>query len=316
MNGKLLLYSFFILIVSYSLVVAQNDKRREWGRMAPDQLMKHWETANPREHGSIQDTLWENIPAALPVLRQTILTGTLNQKLFACALMARMRDRNSSDILLKALEDADGKLKTRIILSLREIGDSTAANRIRRELLSTKNNSILKASLSAIGKLGTARDMPILKKYLPHPDESVRVNAAAALALLGSYQGQEILLTASRSTNPLVAKEATYSLGLVDTTKSKSRLREILNDPNGAWKSYAQIALLNQRLTRTKPEDKINVLKASLSDKNERLAEWALERMADLEDPQIIEIFEKTAQTKNKLGRKASRLLKIVEARS
>jgi HEAT repeat protein len=70
-----------------------------------------------------------------------------------------------------------------------------------------------------------------LQAYLEDPDESVRVNAAAALAMLGSDAGEAVLLAATESGDPQARREATYALGYLDSLASVQRLWAIASDP-------------------------------------------------------------------------------------
>ena len=294
-----------------SLTSAQQQTLDRLANMPPGQLVDLWDSATRNERAAIQQALFDDIPAAVPVLREQLLAGTEKQKLFACSMVATMRDVNSAGTLIKALDDPNIKVRARAITSLRRIRAVTAAPRIRQELQKTKSKTILKASLAALGKLGSSQDIPVLRGYLAHTDESVRVNAAAAMALLGNYEGQDMLIDATHSASALVRKEATYSLGFVNTARSKGKLQEILRDPSGQWKSYARIALAQQDLTGKTPSTHAAVLQELTRDANLRVAEGALERAADLDGPEGMAVLQEAAQPTSKVRDTASRLLKI-----
>ena len=263
----------------------------------------------------IQNKLIDDIPTAIPILQNKILTGTLKQKLFACTMIAEIRDTNSVPILLKAIDDPDDKVKTRAISSLGILKANQAADKIRQEMSVTKNKGVLKASLAALGTLGRPQDIAVLKTYLSNSDESVRVNAAAAMALLGNYDGQNILIAGTQSSSPGVKKEATYSLGFLNTPEAKTRLEEIINDPNSQWKSYARIALIQQELLNKPIDQQLIILEVTTNDENQRVAEWAVEKIADMDVPQGNTILQKVGKNKTEAGMRASRLLKIKGAK-
>jgi hypothetical protein len=282
---------------------------------SPAQLIEFWDDASHAERVIIQNKLIDDIPTAIPILQNKILTGTQKQKLFACTMIAEIRDTNSVPILLKAIDDPDDKVKTRAISSLGILKANQAADKIRQEMSVTKNKGVLKASLAALGTLGRPQDIAVLKTYLSDSDESVRVNAAAAMALLGNYDGQNILIAGTQSSSPGVKKEATYSLGFLNTPEAKTRLEEIINDPNSQWKSYAEIALVQQQLLNKPLAQQLLNLETAANDKNQRVAEWAVEKIADMDVPQGNTILQKVGKNKTEAGMRTSRLLKIKGAK-
>jgi hypothetical protein len=278
---------------------------------SPAQLIELWDDASHAERVTIQDRLIDNIPAAIPVLRNKTLVGTQGQKLLACAMIAELRDTDSVPILLKAIDDKDDKVKIRAISSLRILKANQATDRICQEMSITKSKGVLKASLAALGTVGSPQDVAVLRIYLKDPDESVRVDAAAAMALLGNYDGQNILIAGTQSSSPGVKKEATYSLGFLDTDQARNTLRGIMSDPNGQWKSYAGIALIQQELLNKSLAQQLIVLEAASSDENQRVAEWSVEKIADMDIPQGTMSLQRIVQNGNAAGTRASRLLRI-----
>jgi HEAT repeat protein len=282
---------------------------------SPSELIELWENASHTDKEIIVERLFENIPETIPVVRNKILNGTTNQRLFACAMIAEIGDTNSVPTLIQAIDDSEIKIKVRAISSLGKMRATKALLKIRQEMKDTQNKTILKAAIAAMGSLGKSQDIPSLRIHLTNPDESVQVNAAAALALLGSNEGLEILLEGSLSPNQAVRKEATYSLGFINTPDSRNRLQEILDDPNGTWKSYAKIALSQQELKNSPVSQQLETLEKLTNDENQRVAEWALDKLADLDIPESKAIFRKVATSNTNVGRRAERLFKIKEAK-
>jgi len=305
----------FILFTSFVArgVLRQTADPNLMGAKSLAEVIERWDKASPSERVSIEDALFEDISGAIPVLRDKVVTGTRKQKMFACAMLVQMRDTGSVETLVKAMDDPDDMVKTRAIVSLTRLKAKQAVTKIRQQVAKAKNRTTLKAALAGLGMLGNAQDIPALRAHLSDPAESVRINAAVALALLGNHEGQEILLAGTQSTKPIVRKEATYSLGFVNTVESRNRLQEILDDPGGKWKTYAQIALAQQDLANKPPGQKISALKTLASDKNRQVAEWAVERIGELDTPQGRAALKDVGQLKGKAGRKAKRLLKIEE---
>lgn len=306
---------FQATIVSVFAAPKQPQDPNRLTNKSPVQLLELWDDASRAEQRAIQEKLIDDISVFIPILRNKVLVGTQKQKLFACAIIAEVRDVNSVPILLQAIDDPDDKVKTRAISSLRRLKANQAATKIRQQIPKAKSKGILKASLAALGTLGTSQDISAIRNFLSDSDESVQVNAAAAMALLGNYQGQDILLAATQSSSSGVKKEATYSLGFFDTTEAKDRLQEILSDPNGQWKSYAKIALVQQELLNKAIAQQLIILEATANDSNQRVAEWAVEKISDIDVPQGNAILRKVEQNNTKVGRRAKRILKIKEAR-
>ena len=316
-HNKLRYTAFFILfpcLVAQG-IAGQTADPNLLGEKSPAEFIERWDKATPGERVLIEDALFADISGAIPVLRDKVVRGTKKQKMFACAMLVQMRDTGSVETLVAAMDDPDDMVKTRAIVSLTRLKAKQAVIKIRQQVAKAKNRAVLKAALAGLGMLGNAQDIPALRAHLSDPDESVRINAAVALALLGNYEGQEILLAGTRSTRPIARKEATYSLGFVNTVESRNKLQEILDDPDGKWKTYAQIALAQQDLTNKPLGQKVSALKILASGKNEQVAEWAVERIAELDIPESRAVLKNVGQLKGRAGRKAKRLLKIEEGR-
>lgn len=279
--------------------------------MSMPHLIDSLDTASVQTRRDIEDILLDNIPAVTGVLRDKLTTGSTKEKLFACSFIGMVQDANSLDDLLTAIDDTDPKVQTRAILTIGNIRGKSTVGRIRQKLTLADNTTIIKASLVSIGRIGGTSDVSLLQRFLAHDDESVRCDAAGAMALLGNYQGQDILLECTYSDNPAVQKEATYCLGFINTPASREKLEQILDDPAGKWKSYARIAIAQQEIDNVNEMDKVGLLKALTEDStNKRLSAWAVDRLAELNDRQSREILQKIAESENHLSRKARLTLK------
>ncbi len=279
--------------------------------MAPEALIQAWLPAGRSDRALIEDALVERRPTSLPALRQAARAGGVAEKLFASAMLAQMRDLDSAATLLTATADSDPRVRTRAVTALRIIGVRDAVPRLR-QLARAESGAVLKVSLAALGELGTSRDAPLIRPFLSHPDEDVRVMAAGALAMLGDGRGQETLLAATRGSDPLAQKNATYALGYLGTPEAAARLHEILGDPAGQWKSYAVIALALQALrAQTLPQQVVTL--DALARGPDRLAgTWALDRLVDLDDPAATQALATLAGQGNERGRQAARRFRAV----
>ena len=309
---------WLLLVLSVSPMVAygQHLSPEQLKAMPPKALIQAWESATRTDRSLIQEALLENRSSSLLALHEAVLTGTFEQKRLALDLLAEMRDKRSIEtLLLAATSDSDDLVRTRTIIVLRDIGDRSVAPRLRNLLRASQSGFVLSACLAALGKLGSSQDIPLIKPWLTSPEEGVRVQTAAALALLGSSEGQDILLASTRSNDPLMQQWATEALGYLNTAEARARLEEILNDPIGQWKSYARIALAQQELNTKDMQAKIESLNLLTQDTNNRVARWAVEQLADLGTPEATQLLRDIAPKGGKVGQRATWLLKAKEGR-
>jgi len=304
-----------VLVLFFSIPIqaipSQPQNSAQLDNKTPLELIEIVEDVTRPQRQVLQRLLFEDIHVSIPVLRSTILAGTRGQKLFCCAMITEIRDADSVSVLIEAMDDPDDKVKVRAISSLRILKAKQALGKIRKGISKTKNKGIIKASLAGLAALGNPSDITILEKFLSHADESVRIVAAGGLALLGDYQAQDILLAASDSSSPIAKKEATYLLGFVNTAKAKGRLVDIINDPDGQWKSYAKMALAQHELRNKSIAQQLGILETLANDKNPRVGQWAVEKLADMSSPQANAILRKVEKYDNRPGRKAKRILSI-----
>ena len=279
------------------------------------QLVDALDTADVHEVRVIEDRLLDDIPAAMNVLRDRILTGSDKQKMFACSFAGLVRDRSSITNLVQAVDDANPKVSTRAILTLADFDNGQNLTAVKKRLERTNHRAVLKSGLVYLGKTGSAKDIAVLKPYLSISDESVRVDAAGAMALLGSADGLQILLDGVDSDSPAVQKEATYLLGFLNIPATTERLERILADPAGRWKSYARIALVLQTLNGKSDDDKVQLLKDVVTDEeNTRVSKWAVEQLSNLNTSKSRQVLQDIADSKGRLALQAERILKVRRA--
>jgi HEAT repeat protein len=156
--------------------------------------------------------------------------------------------------------------------------------------------------------------MPLIHPWLSHTDESVRVNAAAALAMLGSTEGQEVLLESTRSKWTLARVEAIVALGYLTTPQARLRLLEIVNDPDDPWKSRARVALAQQELTARPAHEKVKYLGILARDSNRQVVRWAVEQLSQLDSSESIEMLRDLSTKGGRTGIMAEKILKLKEA--
>lgn len=282
---------------------------------SPRALVQAWKTAPREERNAIAAALVARGAQVLPALWDAIRFGDRQEKLFACSMIAEMRDRDGVDALLGATTDPDVKVRRRAATALRILADPRSAPRLRELTRSETDLGVLKTTLAALGRLGQRRDLHLIEPFLAHGDHGVRVLAAGALAMLDDEQGLDLVLQATHAADPSVQKSATYALGLFAAAAAGQRLEAILGDPQGAWKSYALIALAERRLATQSTAEQIATLDALARGRSRNLAEWAVDRLTDIGNADAAAVLRKVLARQTPVGPMAERRLRVLEAR-
>lgn len=236
------------LIFGWSTMVGCTADLPSLDAYPPQALMVHWDTASPVDRDAIRKALDRPRGLVEPWLLEALRTGSTNQRLLACVLLERAGGPDAEAALIDALDDSDPRVQAQAMLSLAAFGGPAAAAAVRERLVQATDTRLVKAAIAALARLGGQEDAGPISAYLSDPDESVRVNAAAALVLLGDPSGLSTLLDATYSADSQARREATYALGFFDAPEAGSRIDEILADPQGRWRTEARMALDQRRL--------------------------------------------------------------------
>lgn len=305
----------FVLSIPPTVAYGQSLSQEQLKAMSSEALIQTWGNASSADRQLVEGAILEKRSSSLPALREAVVAGPPKVKMFTAALLAEMRDKGSVSALLATTYDSNEQVRTRAVTALRVIGDSQALPRLRELVRTTQKGSVLKVSLAALGKLGSPQDLPLIRPLLLHSDENVRVMAAGALAMLGSSEGQNILLAATQSKDPLAQKNATFALGYLNTAEAQKRLHEIIDDPTGQWKSYAVIALVQQELAGKSLQEQVKHLGQLVQQRDRIVADWTVEQLTDLNTPEAARALQDIAKKGGKIAEKAQRSLKAVEGR-
>jgi HEAT repeats len=279
----------------------------------PRALVQALKTAPRGDRATIAAALVARRAQALPVLRESVRSGDRTEKLIACSLIAEMRDRDSVDSLLAATADPDVKVRRRAATVLRILADRRSAARLRQLVRSESDLGVLKTALAALGRLGQRSDSPLIEPFLVHGDDGVRVVAAGALAMLGDQQGLDLVIQATYAADPGLQKSATYALGFFPSDAAGERLQAILDDPQGAWKSYALIALGERRLAAQTTAEQVATLAALANGRSRTLAEWAVDRLTDIGNADAADALRTVRDRQTPVGALAKRRLRVLE---
>jgi len=279
-------------------------------------LVRVAERAPVNERPAILEAMLERRAETLPVLRQEARAGTPAGRLLAIGMMAEMRDDGGVLALLDAAADRDEGVQRAALAALRTLADPRAGKRFRQLVRTNGRGGALKIAAAGLGRIGTAADRALLRALLDNPDEGVRVHAAGALAMLGSDEGEAVLLSALDGDNPIAQKNATYALGFVRTPAARERLQRILDDPAGEWKSYALIALAQQRRASESEAEELAELALLGRGRDRIAADWAIEELTDLDIDGATELLRELGASRHgPLGTKARLRAKVREGR-
>lgn len=298
-------------------VLALGAKALAQGRYAgqtPHQLVDNFRKAGPADIEDVADELFSRRSESVAALRALLATGDAGDRETACGLLGELRDRSAVDALLAATFDSERHVKNRAVSALHKIGDRRVVPRLRQLLRTEVVSGTVKRAIVGLGKMGSGEDVALLRPYLAHQDESVRVTAAGALAMLGNGEGEDILLAATRSNNPAAQREATGVLGYLPTNNARTRLQEIIDDPNGAWKSYALIARAIQSQRTVSAADKAASLETLARSGNRIVASWALDELSDAPTPEATAAIRRLSTRPSRIGRRAQLRLRVKEA--
>ena len=312
MSGAVTL-ALVLVVFSVGRIEAQPQNR--FAAMGPRALVGEWPRASRPDRERIADAIAEGGEPSLAVLRDVTATGSRDEKVFACSMIAELRDKDGVPAVLSATTDKDVEVRRRAATALRILGDIRARPRMRALLQSAEDLGVQKSALATLGKIGARSDRARVRPFLAHADPEVRVVAAIALAMLGDMGGRDVLLTAIASNNPGAQKQATFGLGYLDDPASRAHLQAILDDPGGHWKSYAAIAIAARDMQSTSAAEKVAIL-APIARGRSRIANrWALEQLTDIATPEARAVIGTLADGTRPVAASARRRLTIAGER-
>lgn len=283
---------------------------------APEALVRAAAYGPVTERPAVLEALLESRGAALPTLRDEARRGvTRDSRLAAIGMLVEMRDRDGVPALLDAAGDTDEQIQRGALAALRTLADPRAVTRFRQVVRKGTSAGAVKIAAAGLGRIGNGTDLASLRALLASGDEGVRVTAAGALAMLGSDEGTQVLLDAIAGDNALAQKNATYALGFVHTAEAAAKLQEIVDDPDGRWKSYAVIALAERGLPAQQPDEQIATLALLGRGRDRIAADWAIEQLTDSSHRDATEVLREIGTRKGPIGMKARLRLKLREGR-
>lgn len=278
----------------------------------PRALVRAWAQAGPRDREPIAEALIERRAEAKPALWDAARFGSTPEKVFACGMLAELRDRDGVDAVVDASGDADVHVRRRAATALRILADRRAAPRLRT-LTADPDLGVVKTSLAALGKLGEARDVRTIAPFLGHADPGVRVVAAGALAMLGDERGLALVLQATGDADPGVQKNATYALGFFAAAAAAAKLDAIIADPQASWRAYALLGKAERALVGQPAAQQLALLDQFAQMRSRTVAEWAVDKLTDLGGSGAAAVLRRVSNRPTPVGGLAARRLHLLE---
>jgi HEAT repeat protein len=301
-----------LLIILAPFVSAQDESDPESGFLmaSPGKLLELYESATRLDlQNAIGDALIAKREESLPVLRQILMTGTEKQKLLSLSLLIEMRDEQSGDILVETLKDDSLKVQRRTAYALGYLRHEKALEPLIVKLKNTEDIGLIKSILAGLGMLRNKEAIPFIRQYLNHADSSVRVNAAIALAWLGSEEAISEVIQASRNLDNQTSREGTFGLGFFQDQRAHERLQEILATSKTLWQTDAEISLLRRELFKSDLQERLGLLRKVLNHPNKRIRSWAIDEIVELGTPESIEELRSLSEKNTSEGKQARRIL-------
>lgn len=306
-RGRAILLAALLCAVPMAPAAAQRGG--DLRSASPRQLIEQWKTAARTERPALAAEMIARRGQVLPELRAAVRTGDRAEKLFACSMIAELRDRDSLADVIAATGDTDVVVRRRAATVLRILGDARSAVRLRRIVREESDRGVLMSTIAALGRVGKPADIAAIEGFLTGDDAGVRVIAAGALAMLGDERGLEVVLIGSESDDPEVRSSATYALGLFDAAAAGERIDAILADSDGAWKAYARIARVERQLRREAAAEQVRTLEDLANGRSRVAAEWAVDRLTDIGGAGAIAALRSVRERSTPVGGKAQRRL-------
>ena len=167
-------------------------------------------------------------PASLDSLRRILGDNDDHVRIEAIRSIGLLKDVGSVDALLVAGKDNSPLVRSEAIKALVQIGDNTA-EKLFRESLGERYNSIRYASLIGLGALGNKENVKIVMPYLHSNDMDARNAAAEALAILDPKSLYRQVVILSKDPRPGMRISAIHAIRALHNADSIELLRQMMN---------------------------------------------------------------------------------------
>ncbi|MGE0480845.1 MAG: HEAT repeat domain-containing protein [Phycisphaerae bacterium] len=179
---------------------------------------------------------------AVPAIRTALKSDVAMVRFAGCAAAGEIRDRESLDLVLRALRDSDERVRLAAAYAAYRLGEASAAQTLIDALSGSADENLRSDAAYFIGKLGEPRAIKRLKSFAGDKSKKVVIHVYMAMAMLGDEDAVARLVEYAQG--DLVARMLALQ-GLVETTSE--RAREALLYRVSPVEEYIQARLLAAR---------------------------------------------------------------------
>jgi HEAT repeat protein len=190
----------------------------------------------------------------VPALVRRAATASLVLKEQLVIVFGALGHPEGLKFVFRCLETRERWLKINAIEALTRFGERRLLPKFIEMLASEEDVWIRATLLSAVGHLGSAEHLPVLKDNLQHQDARVRANAIDGLARLGDPQATTILERFLRDPNDRVRVNAAIGLWKLGNAEVVSQLVDMTRDSSKWMKASAAFALGEIRAFHAVPD--------------------------------------------------------------
>lgn len=187
-------------------------------------------------------------PEAIQVLLKTIEVEDAEHRRRAAFGLRHSRTKEADEALLKALSDADIKVRKVTVDALGAKRSNASAEKLLELSGTEKDPSIRQAMVNSLGLLRFAASREKMEELLQKdPDPKVRKTAAITLGSLGAKESKEILLNSAKKNDEAdsVRSAALRSLARIRAPETIEELLPFLKDDRQAVR-YATLGAMAQ----------------------------------------------------------------------
>ena len=150
----------------------------------------------------------------------------------AILALKRMKDPNTTDIILGALMDKDSRVRNRALLTLSDMQDHRVVPALIKVLRDDKDETIQANAVGILGRFKDKRAVKPLIEALRGKNYLVRACASYVLGEIKDPQAVDVLCKALRDEKPEVRVRATMALRNIRDKRAVGPLIEALKDPD------------------------------------------------------------------------------------
>lgn len=220
---------------------------------------------------------------SFPIIKEKLRSGLPNEKRMMTKALRYLGWPEAVPNLVELVADDSEHPLARIgaAYALGAIGDKSAGQALIAVLDNPKRGPTeRRVAIAAIARLDFRDAIPRIRAFEKDSDTLVRIYVVRALAELGVPQTTESLLGYLDSEDYVFRQEASGALGSVGGIEAVAKLKEISrNDPHGAVRAEARLALLRIEVKSLNQSDRSHRLEQLLQDKSKTVRSWVISEL-------------------------------------